>query len=56
MLNLCKLGSTSLWRATTLMGDVINSGKRVCMKTKWKCGNKAMLLQHNSQQNICIPH
>jgi hypothetical protein len=29
MLNLHKLGSTSLWGAITLMGDVINSGKHV---------------------------
>jgi hypothetical protein len=56
MLNLCKSGSTSLWGATTLMGDVINSGKHVRMKTKWKCVNKAMILQHNSQQSTCIPH
>lgn len=56
MLNLRKSGSTSLWGATTLMGDVISSGKHVCMKTKWKCANMAMLLQHNSQQRICIPH
>lgn len=55
MLNLHKSGSTSLWGTTTLMVGVISSGKCVCMKTKWKCVNKAMFLQYNSQQNICIP-
>jgi len=34
MLNLHKSGNTSLWGTTTLMGDVINSGKHVCIKTK----------------------
>ena len=56
MFSLHKSGSTSLQGPATLMVDVINSGKHVCMKTKWKCVNKAMILQYNSQQRICIPH